>query len=118
MVAFPTKGERGLEDSISYIFGRAEYFTVVDLVDGSIDKVEVVKTPVASCKHGGGPIVVKMFTDMGVKAVAAREIGSRVSKLLEQKNVDKFDVEADVPVKEAVKALLKDLEILTRSFQI
>ncbi len=108
-VAFPTKSGKGLEDALSEVFGRAEYFTIVDLVNGSIDEVEVVKNPVISYKHGVGPIVAKMLIDMGVKFVGAGELGPGVSELLEQNNVKSFRIQEGIMVKDAVEILLKKL---------
>jgi predicted Fe-Mo cluster-binding NifX family protein len=30
-IAFPTEGEKGLDDTVSKVFGRANTFTIVDL---------------------------------------------------------------------------------------
>jgi len=109
-LAVPTKGDKGLEDSVSDVFGRAEKFTVLEIADGSIVNVEIIENPAASYKHGAGPIVVKMLADMAVTAVAAREFGIGVSTLLEQNNIKKFKVEADIPVKKAVQKVLKELD--------
>lgn len=109
-IAIPTKGDKGIEDVVSDVFGRSETFTIIDITDGSIRSVEVVKNPAASYKHGAGPIVVKMLTDMEVTAVAAREFGLGASTLLDQNNIKKVEVEADIPVREAVKTVLKELE--------
>ena len=111
-IAIPTKGDKGLEDSISEVFGRSEKFTIIEVVNGpivTIVKVETVENPAASYKHGAGPIVVKMLTDMGVTAVAAREFGLGVSTLLEQNGIKKFNVKADITVKEAVQKILEEL---------
>ena len=108
-IAVPTKGDKGLEDSISEVFGRSEKFTIIEAINGSIIKVETVENPAASYKHGAGPIVVKMLTDMGVTAVAAREFGLGVSTLLEQNGIKKFNVKADITVKEAVEKILEEL---------
>jgi len=108
-IAVPTKGDKGLEDLISDVFGRAENFAILEIHDGSVVNVKVVKNPAASYKHGAGPIVVKMLTDMGVTAVAAREFGLGVSTLLEQNGIKKFNVEAGIPVKEAVQKVLEEL---------
>jgi len=108
-IAVPTKGEKGLEDFISDVFGRAENLTIFEVHNGSIMSVKVVKNPAASYKHGAGPIVVKMLTDMGVTAVAAKEYGLGVSTLLEQNKIKKFKVDADIQVKEAVQKVLEEL---------
>ena len=105
-LAVPTEGEKGTEDVVSDVFGRAKTFTVVEISDGSISGVQVVKNPAVKYKHGAGPIVVKMLVDMGVTAVAAREFGPGASALLEQHNVKRFEVKAGVSVEEAVKSVL------------
>ena len=108
-IVIPTKGDKGLEDSVSDVFGRSEKFTILEVADGSIVNVEVVENPAASYKHGAGPIVVKMLTDMGVTAAAAREFGMGVSTLLEQNGIKKFNVKAGIPVKKAVQKILEEL---------
>jgi len=108
-IAVPTKGDKGLEDSVSDVFGRSEKFTILEIADGFIVNVEIVENPAASYKHGAGPIVVKMLTDMGVTAVAAREFGLGVSTLLEQNKIKKFNVEANIPVKKAIQKILREL---------
>jgi len=108
-IAIPTRGDKGLEDLVSDVFGRSEKFTILEVSDGSVINVEVVENPAASYKHGAGPIVVKMLTDMGVTAVAAREFGLGVSTLLEQNGIKKFNVKADIPVKEALQKVLQEL---------
>jgi len=108
-LAVPTEGDKGLEDSVSEVFGRSKKFTIIEATNGSIVKVEVVDNPAASYKHGAGPIVVKMLTDMGVTAVAAREFGLGVSTLLEQNGIKKFTVKADITVKAAVQKIIEEL---------
>ncbi len=106
-LAIPTEGEKGVEDVVSNVFGRAKTFTLVEIRDGSITNVQVVKNPAVEYKHGAGPIVVKMLADRGVTVVAAREFGPGASALLEQHNIDMFEVKAGVSVGEAVKSVLR-----------
>jgi len=110
-IAIPTKGDKGMEDVVSDVFGRSETYTIIDVSDGLISNVEVVKNPAASYKHGAGPIVTKMLADMEVTAVAARELGLGASTLLDQNNIKKFEVKADIPIREAIKTVLKELEV-------
>ena len=106
-IAIPTRGDRGLEDLISDVFGKAQNFVVVEVQNGSIVDAEVVKNPAASYKHGSGPIAVKMLTDMKMDAVAGREFGLGVSTLLEQNKIGKTIVETGMPVKEAIRKVLE-----------
>lgn len=107
-LAVPTEGDRGVKDVVSNVFGRAETFTVVEISDGSISSVRVVENPAVSYKHGAGPIVVKMLVDMGVTAVAARELGLGASALLEQHNIKTYEVKAGISVEEAVENVMRE----------
>lgn len=64
-VAVPTGARGGLEDLVSEVFGRADTYTIVDVGDGEVKSVEVVRNPAVSYTHGVGPIVVKMLVDLG-----------------------------------------------------
>ena len=108
-IAIPTRGDKGLEDVVSEVFGRAETFTIIEVSDDSIDRVEVVKNQAVSYDYGAGPIAVKMLVDMGVTAVAAGELGIGASTLLEQNNIEKVKVEADIPAKKALEIVMTSL---------
>jgi len=66
-----------------------------------------VKSPAAEYKHGAGPIVIKMLTEMGVTAVAAREFGVGASTLLEQNDIKRYRVKTNTPVREVVETVLE-----------
>jgi predicted Fe-Mo cluster-binding NifX family protein len=102
-IAIPTKGQGGLEDVVSEVFGRAETFTIVDVKEGLTKNVKILKNPAISYKYGAGPIVVKMLMDLEVDIVIASEFGLGVSTLLEQHDVPKILVEAGTSLKESIK---------------
>ena len=112
-IAIPTKEDKGIGDVVSDVFGRSKTFTIINISDGLIHEVEVVKNPAAEYKHGAGPIVIKMLVDMEVTAVASRELGLGASTLLDQNKIKRFKIKADIPVGEAVKTVLKELEAYT-----
>lgn len=101
--AIPTKGKGGLEDVVSEVFGRANTFTVVDMEDGVIKNVKVLKNPAVSYQHGAGPIVVKMLIDSGVNMVLSGELGPGASALLEQHNITMIAVKPGITVSEAIR---------------
>ena len=103
-VAIPTKSDKGLDDSVSEVFGKNENFVIVKIKsdDGTILDSTVVKNLASSYKHGSGPITVKMLTDLNVDAVAGNEFGLGVSTLLEQNKIKKLKVKANTSV---IKAL-------------
>ncbi|MEM2904778.1 MAG: NifB/NifX family molybdenum-iron cluster-binding protein [Candidatus Bathyarchaeia archaeon] len=102
-IAVPTRGDGGLEDTVSEVFGRANTFTIVDVDGERVEAVDVLRNPAASYKYGAGPIVVKMLIDYGVNMVAAGELGPGASGLLEQHNVPIVTVKPGLLVAEAVK---------------
>jgi len=112
-LAIPTKGNKGLDDVVSEVFGKAESFTLIEIDDDSIVSVEVVKNPATSYKHGAGPITIKTLIEKEVTAVAARELGLGASTLLEQNNIEKYMVNAGIPVTKAVQTVLKKIEVCT-----
>ena len=108
-LVIPTNGNKGLEDTVSDVFGRAEFFTIIEISRDSICEVDVLKNPAVSYKHGAGPIVVKTLVDMDVKIVAAGEFGVGASTLLDQNRIRRLNVKSGISVREAVKTILKEL---------
>jgi predicted Fe-Mo cluster-binding NifX family protein len=109
-VAIPTKGQGGLEDVVSEVFGRANTFTVIDIEDGTVKNMNVLENPAVSYQHGTGPIVVKMLIDAGVNVVIAAEFGPGVSTLLDQHKVTKITVRAGSSVTESIKDALAKVQ--------
>jgi predicted Fe-Mo cluster-binding NifX family protein len=70
-VAVPTKGEKGMQDQVSEVFGRAKTVTIIDTIDSEVRDVLVVKNPAASYRYGAGPILVKSLADMRVDVILA-----------------------------------------------
>jgi len=105
-IAIATSGRRGLEDSVSDVFGRANTFTIVDVEEGAIKNVKVLENPAASYQHGVGSIVVKMLVDSNVSLIIAPEFGAGASMLLEQHNIEKVSMKAGTIVSEAVRKTL------------
>jgi predicted Fe-Mo cluster-binding NifX family protein len=109
-IAIPTRGEGGLEDFVSDVFGRANTFTIVDIGKGAIKNVKVLENPAVSYLHGAGPIVVKMLIDSEVNTVIAAEFGPGVSTLLDQHNITKITVNAGTTVTESIKGALSKVQ--------
>jgi predicted Fe-Mo cluster-binding NifX family protein len=109
-IAIPTKGQGGLEDVVSEVFGRANTFTIVDVDDDKVKGVKVLQNAAVSYKHGAGPIVVKMLVDSGVSMVLATELGPGASALLEQHNVARIAVKPGSSASETVKNALVEIK--------
>jgi predicted Fe-Mo cluster-binding NifX family protein len=109
-IAIPTKGQGGLEDAVSDVFGRANTFTVIDIEKNAVKNVKVLENTAVSYEHGAGPIVVKMLIDSGVNTVIAAEFGPGVSTLLDQHEVTKIKVQAGSSVSESLKNALSQVQ--------
>jgi predicted Fe-Mo cluster-binding NifX family protein len=105
-IAIPTKGQNGLDDVLSDVFGRANTYTIVDVEKGVIKNVETLGNPAVSYKHGAGPIVVKMLIDAGVDMVLAPELGPGASALLEQHDIPTIVVTPGTGVEKSVREAL------------
>jgi predicted Fe-Mo cluster-binding NifX family protein len=104
-IAIPTKNQKGLEDVVSEVFGKARFFTIVDMDDAEIEKVQIVENPAASYKYGSGPVAVKTLADLAVKLVLGPEFGPGASNLLELHEIRKILVEPNTRVADSLKKL-------------
>jgi predicted Fe-Mo cluster-binding NifX family protein len=109
-LAIPTKGNKGIDDAVSDVFGRAITFTIIDIEEKEIKKVEVIKNPAESLKHGAGPIVVTTLIDLGVKAIIAHEFGPGASTILDHFNITKVEVKTGISVAQAVNEFLEQVD--------
>lgn len=105
-LAIPTGDVGGMDDLVSDVFGRAKTFTILDLKGETVERVEVMRNPAASYKHGAGPITVKTLKDRGVTTIAAIEFGPGVSTLIDQFNLERVEVPRGTPVADTVKRIL------------
>lgn len=106
-IAVATNENKGLEDAVSNVFGRAKTFTIVDIEDEKIAGVTTLENSAASYHHGAGPIAVKMLVDEGVNMVLAHELGIGASDLLKQNNITVMTAKPDTKVVDIInKALL------------
>jgi predicted Fe-Mo cluster-binding NifX family protein len=109
-IAVPTKADKGLEDAVSEVFGKAKTFTIVEVESGQIINVQVIDNPAASYKYGSGPIVVKTLADLKVDYILAAELGPGASGLLEHHHIRKVLVKPNIKVSDAIKEALTKLK--------
>lgn len=109
-LAFATKERKGLEDSISRVFGRAETFTVLNVEGKKIVEIKVLDNPAKSYHHGAGPIAVKMLVDEGVNFVFSNELGFGASELLKQHNIEHISVKPDIKVEKIFREKINEFE--------
>lgn len=107
-IAVATNGNKGIEDTVSDVFGRSTTFTIITLISGEIEGVESIENPATSYKLGAGPIATKNLADSGVNLVIAAEFGPGVSYLLDQFNIRKITAKPTTKVKNVIANLIKD----------
>ena len=105
-LAIPTRGDGGMNELISDVFGRAETFTYVEIQGYEIKKVEVIENPSRDFKLGAGPLTVKMLADNGINTVFVTDLGPGVSQLLDEFNIKKVVIEHGTRVADAIKKVL------------
>ena len=103
----PTKGNDGLEDVVSDVFGRAKTFTIVDVEDEQIKGDSILENPGVSYKFGAGPIVVKMLVDNGVNLVLAYVLGVGAEGLLKQHKIEHISIKPNIKVETAVREIIR-----------
>jgi predicted Fe-Mo cluster-binding NifX family protein len=75
VVAIPTSHPGGLEASLGAHFGHCDLYTLVTLVDGSIQDVTVI--PNVPHQQGGCMAPVNYLADQGARALIAGGMGLR-----------------------------------------
>lgn len=108
-LAIATKDKKGLDDTISDVFGRAKIFTLLDVEGDQITNIKFLENSAANFHHGAGPIAVKMLVDNKVNRVIANQLGFGASELLKQHNIKLSPMEPGTKVADAIRQALKEL---------
>jgi len=104
-IAIPSNAEGGLDGQRSGHFGHCDAFTIIDVKDGQIDKVEVV----ANQEHaqGGCLVPVKFLESLKVNALVVGGIGMRPLVGFNDVGIDVYFDNAEPMVKPVVEALIE-----------
>jgi predicted Fe-Mo cluster-binding NifX family protein len=106
-VGIPTNKCAGLKDVVSEVFGKTRTFTLVDVKDATIKKVQVIENPATSFPYGSGPLAVKTLADQKVDTVLVGEFGLGDSELLEHHNITIFHIKPNIKVVDSIWETLK-----------
>ncbi len=107
-IAVATNGKKGLGDSVSEVFGRANTFTILEIEDEEIRVLKIIENPALPYEHGAGPIAVKELVDSEVNLVIAPQLGHGASSILEHHGIAVSLVEVGTEVVQAVDRALKE----------
>jgi predicted Fe-Mo cluster-binding NifX family protein/predicted DNA-binding protein (UPF0251 family) len=114
-IAVPAK-ERSLNSKVEDVFGRTQFFVVVDVETKEFD---VVENDGASASGGAGITAAQCVADSGADAVVTYQCGKNAADVLDAANIKIFKAE-DLTVEEIIdkynKGELKELEEVHSGF--
>ncbi len=96
----------GLDDKVSDVFGRAVSFTIVDVENGDIKSVEVVRNDYAVRGGGAGIAVSQFLADKGVEVVITGNVGPNALSVLNSAGIKVYRA-GGMKVSEAIERFLK-----------
>ncbi len=97
----------GLDDKVSDVFGRTGSFTIVEVVDGEIKNIEIVKNEFAVRGGGAGIAVSQFLADKGVEVVLTGSIGPNALSVLNSAGIKAYRA-SGMKVSEAIKRFLNN----------
>jgi len=107
----------GLDDTITPMFGRAPSFTVVEIKDGEIVAIEVIKNQAAVRGGGAGIAASQTLIDKKVEVLLTGNVGPNAIGVLNSANVKIYKADG-LKVEEAIKKYLNgELEEITSPSQ-
>ncbi|MEL9997848.1 MAG: NifB/NifX family molybdenum-iron cluster-binding protein [Sulfolobales archaeon] len=118
IVAIPTE-RVGDSLQLSLHFGRAQYFTFVDVSNNSYKVLETVENPHRTHGHGEHGTLIELFKSRGVNAVVVGGIGPRALQDLIEVGIKVYYVPEDkgLELNDVVKALVNgELEEVSENY--
>lgn len=114
IIALPSNGEGGLNDSLSSRFGRCDNITIVSIEQDNIVAVRVIPIEVDKAMGNLGIYVSKLIKENNASKVIVKYIGSKAYKTLSSENIQIFNIsDKDIVVKECVERFIRgDIQLL------
>ncbi len=94
-----------LDSEVSNVFGRCQYFVIVEIENKKITKTEVIENTSAKQMGGAGVQAAKIVAEKGVEVVITKNIGPRASSILRQFEIKAF--RGNGTVREAIENFLE-----------
>ena len=104
IIAIPSEAPGGLRAPLAPHFGHCAAFTLVEVVDGEVQSVQIL--PNQGHVQGGCMAPVMLLKEKGVEVLIAGGIGGRPLAGFQQVGIQVFYSEEETVVGEAVKRLL------------
>ena len=104
-IAIPSNGEGGLDGTRSGHFGHCDVFTLVDVEDGEIKEVSILKNQ--EHVQGGCMVPVNLLSENRVSALVVGGIGMRPLMGFRQVGIDVFHDDQRPEIKPVVMDLIE-----------
>lgn len=109
-VAVATEDARGLDGVVASRFGRAPYFTIVEVDDsGRPVRAKVVQNPGAVASGGAAIKAIQVLVNEGVEAVVGPNFGPNARAVLAEMGIKMVTMPPGTPVRRAVEEAVRAL---------
>ena len=108
-IAIPTENNNGLNDKVYPFFAKAPTYTLIDIENEKIKKVEVKRNPAALLNQGAGPIFAKKLKEENVDLVITGDLGPGALTILDTLKIKSLIVKKGIKVSDAVKEAMKSI---------
>ena len=108
-IAIATTEDKGMEDKLSKVYGKAKTFTIIDVENGEFKNVRIIDNPGANYNQGSGPIASKTLAEIKTDVVIAAQLGPGAEELLRRHNIRTILVDVKCTVAEALEEALSKL---------
>ncbi len=104
LIAVPSCAPGGIDAEISAHFGHCDLFTLVEIDDGAVTKVDFL--PGVAHQHGGCMVPVDLLADRGVKILIAGGMGMRPLMGFSEVGIDVYKNGGAAKVGQAIQSFL------------
>ncbi len=104
LIAVPSCAPGGIDAEISAHFGHCDLFTLVEIDDGAVTRVDSL--PSVAHQHGGCMVPVDLLADRGVRILIAGGMGMRPLAGFNQVGIDVYKNGGASRVGQAIQAFL------------
>jgi len=104
-IAIASDDQEGLKGQMSAHFGRCPFYTVVDVEDGQVLRVEVVENPYYQSHVPG--MVPQFIKSLGAHVIIAGGMGPRAIEMFEQFGIEVVTTGGSAPVDEVLGTFLE-----------
>ncbi len=109
-IAIASQNGNGLDDVVADRFGRAQYFTIIELDEkGNIVNIKVVENPGATASGGAGVKAVQKLVEEGVEIVVGPSFGPNAKALLDEMGIKAITIPPNTPIRRVVDYVKKQL---------